>query len=84
MPKQPKSVNLHDDSRPLLGPKLKGTSEQELRDLGLPQRTAQTRTRPSDIRVAVQAPSPNAENVRTPSMSARSHEREIRGRGRIR
>ena len=36
MPKQPKSVNLHDDSRRLLGPKLKGTSEQEPRDLGLP------------------------------------------------
>ena len=36
MPKEPKGVYLHDDSRPLLGPKLKGMSEQELRDLGLP------------------------------------------------
>ena len=36
MPKQPESVNLHDNNRPLLGPNPKGTSEQELRDLGLP------------------------------------------------
>jgi hypothetical protein len=53
MPKQPKSVKLHDNSRPLLGPEPKGTSEQEPR-LGLPPKNAPTKTRPNDIRVAVQ------------------------------
>ena len=35
MPKQAPGVHPHDDGRPLLGPKLKGKSEQELRNLGL-------------------------------------------------
>ena len=35
MPKQPPGVHPHADERPLLGPKLTGKSEQELRDLGL-------------------------------------------------
>jgi uncharacterized membrane protein YeiH len=35
MPKQPPGVYPHADERPLLGPKLTGKSEQELRDLGL-------------------------------------------------
>jgi uncharacterized membrane protein YeiH len=35
MPKQTQGMRPHDDGRPLLGPKLRGKSEQELRDLGL-------------------------------------------------
>ena len=36
MPKQPADLTVRDDrNRPLLGPKLKGNSTQELRDLGL-------------------------------------------------
>lgn len=35
MPKQTPGVRSDDDGRPLLGPKLRGKSEQELRDLGL-------------------------------------------------
>ena len=35
MPKQTPGVRPHDDGRPLLGPKPRGKSEQELRDLGL-------------------------------------------------
>ncbi len=35
MVKEPPGVHPHDDARPLLGPKLTGKSEQELRDLGL-------------------------------------------------
>lgn len=35
MPKQQPGVRGHDDGRPRLGPKLRGGSQQELRDLGL-------------------------------------------------
>jgi hypothetical protein len=35
MPKEPPGVYAHEHERPPLGPKLKGKSEQELRDLGL-------------------------------------------------
>jgi len=35
MPKEPKGVVIHSDGRPLLGRKLAGKSERELRDLGL-------------------------------------------------
>lgn len=35
MPKEPAGVYQHSDGRPLLGRKLQGKSEQELRDLGL-------------------------------------------------
>ncbi len=33
--KEPPGVVVHDNARPMLGPKLKGKSKQELRDLGL-------------------------------------------------
>ena len=33
--KEPKGVYLHSDGRPMLGRKLKGKSQRELRDLGL-------------------------------------------------
>ena len=33
--KEPKGVYMHDDGRPMLGRKLAGKSQRELRDLGL-------------------------------------------------
>jgi hypothetical protein len=35
MPREAKGVVIHDDGRPLLGRKLAGKSQRELRDLGL-------------------------------------------------
>ena len=35
MPKEPKGVYLHSDGRPLLGRKIAGKSQREMRDLGL-------------------------------------------------